>query len=223
MEAVYGAIRDVDLLIHMIDASEKYGKGEEFVLDLIEDSGKTAFLLLNKIDLINKGRLLPIIEFYSGKDVYAEIVPISAAEGTSTDLLLDLIVEHLPESEALFPDETLTDMNERFLTAELIREKVLALTRQELPYSTAVQIEQFDETRREEGFVRIAASIIVDKPTQKKIVIGRSGRMIKQIGIDARKQIQDLLQIDKIYLELNVKVVPGWRNQDRLLDERGVG
>ena len=222
MGAVYSSIRDVDILIHMVDASERYGKGEEFTLDLIKDAGKTAFLALNKVDVINKGRLLPVMEFYSNQEVYTEIIPISAMNGTNTDLLTERIVQHLPEGDLLYPENTITDRNERFLVGEIIREKVLALTRQELPYSTAVQIEEFDESRREENFVRLTASVIVDKPTQKRIVIGRAGRMIKQIGTRARKEIETLLDVKKVFLDLNVKVVPGWRNRDHLLDELGV-
>jgi len=222
MEAVYSSIRDVDLLLHMIDASEKYGKGEEYALEMIRDAGKKSILVLNKVDLINKGRLLPVMEFYSQQGVYTEIVPVSALHGTNTGLLTERIIQHLPEGEQMFPEDTITDRNERFLVGEIIREKVLGLTRQELPYSTAVQMEEFDESRREEDFVRITASIIVDKPTQKKIVIGRAGRMIKQIGTEARREIESLLDVEKVYLDLNVKVVPGWRNREHLLDELGV-
>jgi GTP-binding protein Era len=222
MEAVYSSIRDVDILIHIVDASEKYGKGEEFALEMMKDADKTTFLVLNKVDVINKGRLLPTMEFYSDQQVYQEIIPISALDGTNCDLLLESICRYLPDGELLYSEDTITDRNERFLVAEIIREKVLLLTRQELPYSTAVQVEEFDETRREENFVRITASIIVDKPTQKKIVIGRAGSMIKKIGIDSRREIERLLQVDKLYLALNVKVVPGWRDREYVLDELGM-
>ena len=123
----------------------------------------------------------------------------------------------------MYPEDYETDKSERFLVAELIREKVLERTRQELPYSTAVQVEEFAESRREQGFVRITASIIVDKPGQKKIVIGRGGKMIKEIGVTARRDIEGLLQVEKIYLDLNVKVLPEWRNKHHLLDELDIG
>ncbi len=219
MENVYQAMRDVDLLIHMVDASEPFGKGEQFALDLVAHSGKPCLLLLNKIDSINKGKVLPRIELYNEQGSYAEIIPASALDGTNVDLLIEKIMEYLPEGTQLYPEDYETDKSERFFVAELIREKVLARTRQELPYSTAVQIEEFDETRREEDFVRITASIIVDKPGQKKIVIGRGGKMIKEIGVSARKDIEELLQVKKIYLELNVKILPEWRNRHYLLDE----
>jgi len=223
METVYQALRDVDLLIHMVDASESFGKGEQFALDLIGNSKKPCLLLLNKIDSINKGKVLPMIEFYNEQGAYAEIIPASALDGTNVDLLMGKIMEYLPEGAPLYPEDYETNKSERFLVAELIREKVLERTRQELPYSTAVQVEEFDETRREEGFVRITASIIVDKPGQKKIVIGRGGKMIKEIGVTARKDIEGLLQVEKIYLDLNVKVLPEWRNQHFLLDELDLG
>ena len=219
MENVYQAIRDVDLLVHMVDASEPFGKGEQFALDLVGKSEKPCFLLLNKIDAINKGKVLPMIEFYHENGAYTEIIPASALDGTNVDLLITKIMEHLPEGEPLYPEDYETDKTERFLAAELIREKVLVRTRQELPYSTAVQIEEFDESRREEGFVRITASIIVDKPGQKKIVIGRGGKMIKDIGVSARKEIESLLGVKQIYLDLNVKVLPEWRNHQHLLNE----
>jgi GTP-binding protein Era len=206
----------------MVDASESFGKGEQFALDLVGKSEKPCFLLLNKIDAINKGKVLPMIEFYHENGGYTEIIPASALDGTNVDLLITKIMEHLPEGEPLYPEDYETDKTERFLAAELIREKVLVRTRQELPYSTAVQIEEFDESRREEGFVRITASIIVDKPGQKKIVIGRGGKMIKDIGVSARKEIESLLGVKQIYLDLNVKVLPEWRNHQHLLNELGL-
>ena len=222
MDAVYEAIRDVDLLVQMVDASQKFGKGERFVLDLVRSSEKPSLLLLNKIDLINKGKLLPIIDFYSKEDVYDEIIPGSALEGQNMDVLVSKIAEYLPESEPLYPSEYLTDQQERSIVEEMIREKVLLHSREELPYSVAVLVEEFEEGEREAGFVRISASVIVDKAGQKKILVGRSGQMIRQIGIEARKDIEAFLQVRRIYLDLNVKVVPGWRNREGMLDDLGV-
>jgi GTPase len=224
MEEVYEAMRGVDVILHMVDASEKFGRGEQFVLDLVKSAKARRFLLLNKVDAINKARVLPQIERYSGEAEYDEIIPLSALQGDNVDLLLRKIVDLLPEAEApLYPPDFVTDQSERFLVAELIREKVLERTRQELPYSTAVLIEEFDESRREEGFVRITASILVDKDGQKKIVIGRGGQMVKQIGVEARKEIEELLEVRRIYLDLNVKVEPGWRDREHLLDALGAG
>jgi GTPase len=219
MDTVYESLKDVDLIVHLVDVAEKYGKGEQYVLDLIKSARTPALLALNKVDLVNKGRLLPIIDFYSKQHEYREIIPISATEGDNLDPLLESIRTVLPEGEFLYPPEYITDQQERFIAAEIIREKVLNNTREELPYSTAVLIDQFDESQRDTGFVSITATIIVDKDSQKKIVIGRAGNMIKTIGIEARSELQEFLPARKVYLELNVKVVPGWRNQDQLLDQ----
>ena len=219
METVYETLQDVDVVVHLVDASESFGKGEQFVLNLLKQAEKPVILALNKIDLVNKGKLLPMIQFFSEQKDYAAIVPISALTGENVQGLLDEIGRLLPQSEFLYPPEYITDQQERFRVAEIIREKVLLHTREELPYATAVRLDQFDESQRSQGFVRVFASIIVDKDSQKKIVIGRSGQMIKQIGIEARKEIESFLSVRKVYLDLNVKVVPGWRNLDQLLDE----
>ncbi len=219
METVYEAVRDVDVVVHLVDASERFGKGEQYVLDLLKQAEKPVILALNKIDLVNKGKLLPMIQFFSEQKNYSAIVPLSALTGESVEGLLDEIGRLLPAGEFLYPPEYVTDQQERFIVSEIIREKVLAHTREELPYATAVRIDEFDESERADGLVRIFASIIVDKESQKKIVIGRAGQMIKQIGVEARQEIESFLEIRRLYLDLNVKVVPGWRNLDQLLDE----
>lgn len=222
MDSVYEALKDVDVVVHVVDSSERYGKGEQYALDLVKKSGKPSILALNKVDLVNKGKLLPIIDFYSKQCEYAAIVPLSALTGENVDGLAEEIVRHLPEGESLYPSDFLTDQQERRIVSEIVREKVLAHTREELPYASAVRIDEFDESRRPEGFVRIVASVVVDKESQKKIVIGRAGQMIKQIGIEARNEIQSFLDVRKVYLDLNVTVIPGWRNIDHLLDEIGL-
>ncbi len=222
MDIVYSALKDVDVVVHVVDVSESFGKGEQYAVDLVKLSGKPILLALNKVDSVNKSRILPVIQSYADFGVYDEIVPVSAATGDNVDALLKTISERLPERDFAYPPEQFTDQMERNMVSELIREKVLSHTRQELPYSTAVALELFDETRREEGFVHIAASIVVDKPSQKKIVIGRAGRMIKQVGIEARKDIEALLDVRQIFLELHVKVEPGWRDSDHLLDSYNV-
>jgi GTPase len=223
MNTVYESLKDVDLIVHLVDAADKYGKGEQYALELVKSAEAPALLALNKVDLINKGRLLPIIDFYSKQFEYREIIPISATAGDNLEALLASIRNCLPEGEFLYPPEYVTDQQERFIAAEIVREKVLNNTREELPYSTAVLLDQFDESRRDQGFVSITATIIVDKDSQKKIVIGRAGSMIKTIGTEARTELQDFLQVRKVYLELNVKVVPGWRNQEQLLDQITAG
>ena len=219
MEEVYDCLRSVDLVIQVVDASESYGKGEEYVLNLVQRTKKPAFLVLNKVDLINRGKVLPVLEFYSQQFEYLEMIPLSAVQGDNFEVFERKIADNLPEREWKYPADYLTNQTERSMVSEVIREKVLRHTRQELPYSTAVLVEELNEERREEGFVRIVASIIVDKQSQKKIVIGRAGRMIKTIGTEARLEIQKFLQVKKVYLDLNVKTVPGWRDRDQLLDE----
>jgi len=222
MEEVYDSLRGVDLLVQVVDVSERYGKGEKFVLNLVQKTQKPTILALNKIDLISKGKILPVLEFYNQQFEYREMIPLSAHQGDNFELLQEKIVENLPEGEWLYPSEYITDQPERFMVSEIIREKVLHHTRQELPYSTAVLVEVFDESKRQKGFMSITASIIVDKVSHKRIVIGRAGQMIKAIGTEARVDLQDFLDVSKIYLELNVKVISGWRDQEHLLDELGV-
>ncbi|MDA2929635.1 GTPase Era [Acidobacteria bacterium AH-259-O06] len=222
MEEVYDSLNGVDLVVQVVDVSESYGKGEEYVLDLVKKTQKPTILALNKVDLVNKGKILPVIEFYSRQFEYCEIIPLSATMGDNVESLEQKIKGNLPEREFPYPHEYVTDQQERFLVSEIIREKLLHHTRQELPYSTAVLVEEFDESERQNGFARIVASIIVDKDSQKGIVIGRGGRMIRRIGTDARLDIQNFLAVRKVYLDLNVKVISGWRNQERLLDELGV-
>ncbi|MFQ5738402.1 MAG: GTPase Era [Acidobacteriota bacterium] len=222
MQLVLEALKDVDVVVHLVDLAQNYGKGESYAVDLVRRFKKRAILALNKVDLVNKGRILPVLEFYDQFSVYEEMVPVSALRGENLEALLDCIEKRLPEGEFRYPSEEITDQNERFIVAEIIREKVLLHTRRELPYATAVKVDLFDESRRKAGFVRIAASIVVDKGGQKKIVIGRGGRMIKVIGMEARKEIEEFLQVAKIYLDLNVRVVSEWRNAAHLLDELGV-
>ncbi len=222
MRMVYEALKEVDLVVHLVDISESYGKGEEYVLALVKRTEKPSILTLNKVDLVNKGKILPRIEFYAQQYPYREIVPISATQGDNMEVLLEQIAKNLSEGEFLYPPEFVTDQKERFIVCEIIREKVLHHTHRELPYSTAVQIEDLDESHRESGFVRIVASVIVDKEGQKKIVIGRGAKMIKTIGSEARREIEQFLDVRKVYLDLNVKLVTGWRNLGRLLDELGV-
>ncbi len=222
METVYDSLRGVDLVVHLVDVSENYGKGEQYAVDLMRSVEVPRLLALNKVDLINKAKVLPIIEFYDQFGIYEEIIPISASRGENLEGLLESIERRLPEAPFLYPADQFTDQLERTLVAEIIREKVLQHTRKELPYATATKLELFDESRRQEGFVHIAASVVVERPGQKKIVIGRGGRMIKKIGTEARKEIQRLLDVPKVYLQLNVKEVPGWRNRDHLLEEFGV-
>ena len=222
MEIVYQSLLEVDILVHVVDVSQPFGKGELFALETMRSASKPRLLVLNKVDLINKGRILPIIERYDREGIYEAVIPISAQTGDNIDALISNIVQRIPKQAWTLADDYLTNQTERFLISEIIREKVLQNTRKELPYSTAVQMEVFDESRRQEGFIHVAAAVIVERPGQKKIVIGRGGQMIKKIGSAARKELLGFLDVSKMYLELHVKVVPEWRNQQRLLDSFGV-
>ncbi len=220
MSAVHDAILSVDLIVLMRDASVSTGNGDRFVLDLIKQAEKPAILVLNKIDkLHDKAALLPLIEGYSNEFEFAEIVPISALKGDAIDNLLDQIVKHLPVAEPIFAEDELTDQSMRNIAAEMVREKILATTGEEIPYVTAVITELFDET--DPKLVKIFCAIYVERASQKKIVIGKQGSRIKDIGTKARVDIEKLLG-KKVFLKLFVKVVEDWRNRERDLDEIGI-
>ena len=220
MAAVHDAILSVDLLVLLRDASVSTGNGDRFVLELIKKAAKPAILVLNKIDKIkNKATLLPLIETYSREFEFAEIVPASALKGDALDELLDLIVRHLPEGEPIFAEDELTDEPVRTIVAEMVREKILAATGEEIPYVTAVVTELFDENDPE--LTRIFCAIYVEKPSQKKILVGKQGSRIKDIGTKARADIERLLG-KRVFLKLFVKVVEDWRNREHELDEIGI-
>lgn len=220
MSAVHDAILSVELIVLMRDASVSTGNGDRFVLDLVKNSEKPAILVLNKIDkLKDKAQLLPLIEFYSNEHDFAEIIPISALKGEAIKLLLEQIAQHLPAGEPIFAEDEMTDEPLRSIVAEMVREKILQSTGDEIPYVTAVITEKFDESNP--NSTKIYCAIYVERDSQKRIVIGKQGSRIKDIGIKARKDIEKLLG-KKVYLELFVKVVKDWRNQERQLDEIGM-
>lgn len=220
MSAVHDAILSVDLVILLRDASVSTGNGDRFVLDLVKNSEKPAVLVLNKIDKIkDKGLLLPLIEYYSKEYNFAEIIPISALKGDAVEILLKEIIKHLPENPPIFDEDEMTDQPLRTLVAEMVREKILQTTGEELPYVTAVVTEKFDET--ESGMTKIYCAIYVERNSQKGIIIGKGGAKLKKIGEEARRDIENLMG-RKIYLQLFVKVVKDWRNQEKNLDEMGI-
>jgi len=220
MAAVHDAILSVDVVVLMRDASVSTGNGDKFVLQLIKQSEKPAVLVLNKIDKVReKHALLPLIEFYSNEYDFAEIVPISALRGEAIDNLLKQITKHLPEGEPIFAEDELTDQPLRILVAELIREKILQTTGDEIPYVTAVVTEKFDES--DPNVTRIYSAIYVERSSQKGIIIGKQGVKLKTIGTEARVDIEHLLG-KKVFLQLFVKVVADWRNRDRDLNEIGI-
>ena len=214
MREVQEALENRDLVLLIVDSSQSMGAGDRFTLDLVKKVNAPVFLLLNKIDLIEKGRLLPLIDRYSKLHSFQEIIPISATKGDGLDLLLDKVTHVLPEGPRYFPKDQVTDQPERFLVAELIREKVLLKTQQELPYATTVRVEQFEESPK---LTRIAAAIYCEREGQKGILIGRGGAMLKRIGSEARREIEALLG-GKVFLELFVKVSPGWRDSREFVE-----
>jgi GTP-binding protein Era len=214
-------LREVDVAVLVVDATTRPGAGDDFVLDVLRRTKVTAVLALNKVDRIQKNRLLPLIERYARAYPFKAIVPVSALTGDGEGDLLKEIVAALPEGEPLYPADYLTDQTERGLAAEIVREKVLAHTRDELPYTTAVLIDRFEEPAEAGGLTRIFASILVEADSQKPIVVGKGGDMIKRIGTEARQDIERMLD-GRVYLELHVKVRTDWRDDERLLDEMGL-
>jgi len=220
MAAVQDALMGVDLVCLIRDASVSTGNGDRFVLDLVKRSGKPSLLLLNKIDkLEDKSALLPLIDWYSKEHDWREVVPISALKQDQTDVLIESCLRNLPEGEPIFAEDELTDQSLRVLVAEIVREKVLRSTGDEIPYVTAVVTEKFEEVR--EDFSRIYCVIVVERGSQKKIIIGKGASRLKEIGIQARQEIEHLLG-HRCHLELFVKVEEDWRNKQQLLDEYGL-
>ena len=210
------AMREVDVLCVVVDASAKPGSGDRYLLAMLKDVKMPAVLALNKVDLIAKTRLLPLIDRYSKAHPFVEIIPISAVDGTNVDVLERLLLKYLPDGKPLYPPDYVTDRQERFMVAEIVREQVLQLTHDELPFSTAVIVDQLDES--EERLVRLYCTILVDRESQKPIVVGRAGAMIKAIGTAARRELEAYLG-KKVFLDLHVKVRSEWRDDERLLDE----
>ncbi len=220
VDAAVETLREVDVVALVFDASTRPGHGDEYVAGLLKDVTTPVVLVLNKIDLVAKPKLLPLMERAQGWHAFAAIVPVSAATGDGVDRLEAELISHLPESEPIYPADFLTDQPERTLVAEAVREKVLQHTRAELPFSTAVIVDEFDESDRDR-MLRLYCTIFVEQESQKAIVIGRGGEMIKRIGSEARQDLERFFDT-RIFLDLRVKVNPDWRNNDRALDELGV-
>ncbi|WP_102691297.1 GTPase Era [Rummeliibacillus pycnus] len=213
------ALREVEAIMFMVNATQKLGAGDKYIMEMLKGTKTPVFLVVNKIDAVHPDELLQIIESYKAEFEFAEIIPISALQGNNVEHLLDTIKKYLPEGPQYYPADQVTDHPERFIIAELIREKVLHLTRDEVPHSIAVEIEKI---AKDEGkdLVRINASIIVERDSQKGIVIGKRGALLKEIGTRARKDIETLLG-SKVYLELWVKVQKDWRDRASQLRDYG--
>jgi GTP-binding protein Era len=220
VDAAVETLREVDVVVLVFDASSRPGHGDEFVSGLLRDVKVPVVLALNKVDLVSKPRLLPLMAEAQSWHAFSAIVPVSAATGDGVEHLERVLLEKLPEAAPIYPDDYLTDQPERALVAEMVREKVLQHTRAELPFATAVVVDQFDESEREQ-ILRLYCTILVETESQKPIVIGRGGDMIKRIGTDARHDLEAFFET-KVFLDLRVKVDPDWRNNERSLDEIGV-
>ena len=221
VDAALETMRSVDVLCLVIDATERMGKGDQYVLDLVKDVKVPVVLVLNKIDLMKKTRLLPLLEGFSQENLFAEIIPVSAETGENTERLEQLLIARMPEGEALYPDDYLTDQPERVMAAEIVREKLLQFTHAELPFSSAVVIDRFEEPEAPGGILRLYCSIVVDRESQKPIVVGKGGSMIKQIGTSAREELERFFST-KVFLDLHVRVSADWRENDRVLQDIGL-
>ncbi len=219
VEEALASIKEVDVILLLVEADAPAGSGDALILELLAGVATPVLLVINKIDLVPKEALLAGIERYAQLYPFREIVPVSALSGDGVERVVELVRSYLPEGPVYFPDDILTDLPERFIVAEIIREKVFRLTRDEVPYSVAVEVETFKE-RPDGGLISIAAVINVERDSQKGIVIGRKGDMLKKIGMQARREIEQLLD-SKVFLELFVRVRKDWSENPRLLKELG--
>jgi GTP-binding protein Era len=213
------ALNDADVVCLLVDVTQKFGSGDAYMLDMLKkmgQAGEPRVLVLNKVDQIgDKTKLLPRLDQYARSGLFTDFVPVSALTGDGCDRLLDVLWDKLPEGPPLYDPELLTIHPERFLVAERIREKVLELTSEELPFSTAVALDRWEEDE-EKGLIRIYASLLVERSGQKKIVVGHQGQMIKAIGTAARIDLEQFLE-RRVYLDLHVRVEPDWREDKALL------
>ena len=218
MDHVRASLSEADIVALLVDATEEFGHGDQYVIDLLRQTGEgNRFAILNKIDLLKKQKLLPIIERYSATGLFDEIVPVSASTGDGVDDLLNLFFKNLKPGEALYPTEDYTTQPERFFAAEIIREKVLEHTVDELPYTTAVSVDRWEEDEAK-NLIKIYATIVVERESQKPIVIGKRAEMVKRIGTEARLELESILGA-KVFLDLHVGVHERWREDERFLGE----
>lgn len=214
----YFTINDVDIIIMVVDITEKVGSGDKFVIDILKNiENKPVFLVINKIDKLPREEILSKIEEYMNLYNFTEVIPVSARKKDNVDRLIEVIKKYLPDNIKYFDSNTITNSSPEFIISELIREKVLELTEEEVPHSTACIVEELYE---EDKIINIGASIIVDRENLKKIIIGKNGSMIKEIGIRARKDIEEYYN-KQVYLDLFVKVIPKWRDKEKFLNMIG--
>ena len=209
----------VDVILFLVDISKGFGKGDQFILDKIKDKDTPIFLLLNKIDLVkNKEKLLKDIEHIRTLHDFAEIIPISASKKDNVDLLISCLKKYLEDGEKVFADDELTNVSTKFIMAEFVREKLLELTREEIPHTVTCYVENYEETK---DLVHIQVLIVVDRENIKKIIIGKKGSLLKEVGIRARKEMEDFLG-KKVFLETYVKTIKNWRDEEKIIQELGL-
>lgn len=220
VEVAFGTLQEVDLVLFMTEATAPPGRGDRYILEQMQGLKTPVFLILNKVDLLNdKKNLLPLLEEYKNLYPFAELIPISALKGENTKRLVDVIIDYLPEGPQYYPEGVVTDRPESFIMAEIIREKVLHLTSEEVPHSVTVEIDLLEKKR--EDLVVVSATIYTERDSQKGILIGRNGKMLKEIGRKARQEIEILLG-SRVYLELWVKVKKDWRNRPEYFKNLGL-
>lgn len=221
MNFVYSSLETSDLICLLIDATQKFGHGDEFVIETLKKVKTPIFLLINKVDILKKEKILLLIDKYKDLLDFKEIIPISALKGTNVDVLEDEIYKYLPEAEKIFSEDEVSDQSERFLLSEIIREKVLEHVEQELPFVTAVYIEKIERRTKSSDsqtpLTYIQAKIFVEEDSHRKIVIGRQGQLIKTIGTEARRELEEILE-SKVFLDLQVKVKEKWRDSEDVLN-----
>lgn len=221
LDAALDTLKEVDVITVVVDATERPGGGERFLMDVVRKTEAPRVLALNKVDRLPKEALLPLIQRYDRDVGFADIVPISALTGDNVDRLEQVLQSHLPEGEPLYPEDFLTDQPERFFVGEIVREQVLQHTRAELPFASAVVVDRFEEPDRPGGMLRLFCTILVERESQKPIVVGKGGAMIKAIGTAARHELERFFDA-KVFLDLRVKVRADWREDERMLDELGL-
>ncbi|MGH9200847.1 MAG: GTPase Era [Vicinamibacterales bacterium] len=220
VDTTVDALGEVDLIAVVVDASEPGGAGDRYLMDLVRKAKAPRVLVLNKVDVCDKQSLLPRLAEYQREVGFADLVPVSALTGENVDRLERVLISHLPEGEPIYPDDYLTDQPERFFVAELVREQVLQQTHDELPFSTAVLVDRFDDSDRA-GLLRFYCTIVVERNTQKGILVGKGGARIKAVGTAARLELEKFFDT-RVFLDLHVKVRDAWREDDRVLDSIGL-
>ena len=218
MEVAENTLHEVDMIYYLVDATQDFGSGEQYILNQLEKVNTPIFLILNKVDLMEKETLFELILKWQSRGTFAEIFPLSALTGINVEKLVATTTTYLPEGPQYYPEDAVTDQPEQIVMAELIREKILLSTREEIPHSVAVVIELMQ--RRNNGTIYVGANIYVERDSQKGIIIGKKGALLQKIGKEARQDIEFLLG-EKVYLDLWVKVKDDWRNRERALQSMG--